>query len=397
MGRSQKRKVLHVMFDTNAIFAEGFESLVSKAARDAIEEHSKHGDLDVKWVVPEIVRLEREYQMRNNFRAVAAHAVRAEKLFCADWGISEDSINSAISATIDKQLQALNVTVQPCDAANVDWSSIMRRACFRLAPFQPGQTEKGFRDAIVCETFYQLVSSLSGRDAAVLVCGDGLMKTALGERLDAGKGARILDGIAALRDEINLRVSHVDPQTASEIEKKASAAFLNGDDQRALWAKADLHNVIWSKFGNEIQTLPAGASSYIMERHDVTPPRLIKKDGTRVFFSTHYSVRSAANFWVPAPQPIPQSAGFGLLALGQHSAHPAERSLAGEVQPITNAMLSPGSLLGLLSDGQLVVVPKPTPDLFNIHWSATFSRYKKITRARFESVERITSPPPMPA
>ncbi|CAE6694170.1 hypothetical protein R69619_00395 [Paraburkholderia nemoris] len=395
MGRPRKRKVLHVMFDTNAIFADGFESLISKAARDAIDEHSRHGDLDVKWIVPEIVRLEREYQMRNSFRSVAAHAVRAEKLFGAEWGISDDSINSAISAAIDRQLEDLNVMVQACDSANVDWSSVMRRACFRLPPFQPGPTEKGFRDAIVCETFYQLVGSLSGRDAAVLVCGDGQMKSALGERLDAAKGARILDDIPALRDEIILRVSHVDPQTASEIEQKGSAAFLNGDDQRVLWVKAGLYNVIWSKFGDEIRTLPSGASSYVMERHDVTPPRLIKKDGTGVFFSTLYTVRSAANIWVPAPQPAPQPAGGVLFALGQHLAQPGGRGLASGAQPVANPT-PPAGLLGLLSDGQFVVVPKPAPDVFNIHWSATFSRYKRITRAKFESVERVAVPPPVP-
>jgi hypothetical protein len=131
---------------------------------------------------------------------------------------------------------------------------------------------------------------------AVRVCDDGLIKAALGERLEAAKGARILDGIAALRDEIVLRVSHVDPQTASEIVQKASVALLNGEDDRVLWVKADLYNVIWSKFGDEIRAVTAGASSYVMDSHSVVRARLIKKDGTRVFFSTVYTVRYSANF-----------------------------------------------------------------------------------------------------
>ena len=66
MGRPRKKKILYVVFDTNAIFTSSDEEIVSATTRSIIADHSDHGDLEIAWILPHIVRAEREYQMRKN-------------------------------------------------------------------------------------------------------------------------------------------------------------------------------------------------------------------------------------------------------------------------------------------------------------------------------------------
>ncbi|RZF23977.1 hypothetical protein EVC45_41375 [Paraburkholderia sp. UYCP14C] len=169
--------------------AEGFEHIVSRKAADAIRAHSRHGDLDVIWLLPEVVRMEREYQMRNAFRMVLKPTLQAERLLGENWNVSQERIHAAIDAQIQAQLTELDLRVMRCDPVRVDWPELTRRSAFRLPPFQHGETEKGFRDAILCETFCQLVDSLSGKATAVLVSKDGLVGTAVNERTS---GTRIV-------------------------------------------------------------------------------------------------------------------------------------------------------------------------------------------------------------
>jgi hypothetical protein len=44
-GRPRRRRILNVVFDTNAIFNKEFDVLASQAAKDLIGRHSNHGDL----------------------------------------------------------------------------------------------------------------------------------------------------------------------------------------------------------------------------------------------------------------------------------------------------------------------------------------------------------------
>lgn len=386
MGRPRKRKTLHVVFDTNAIFTKTPEDLVSADAAAAIQEHSRHGDLDVTWILPEIVRKEREYQMHREFRTVQESAKRASELLGETWDLSEGKIKATFDRAIQEQASRLGIVFRGCDASRVDWDSVMHASAFRLPPFQPGQTEKGFRDAIVCETYVQVVSDLTGSDTAVLVTNDGLIAQALRERLP---GARLLPDMAALRDEINLRVSNVDAETAAQIEAKASKVFFDfGEPESAgsFWARAGLYDAIWDKFGDRIRAAPPGYD-WKFKRQEIGT-RLARKEGNQLFLVTTYVVKSTGSYWQPDPPPPQSSVGTqttpmpGLLGLQPEQATGVNLSnlLGG-----TNAPLVPpnrNQLLTLLGGGgKLVSINLPDVTL-EIHWSATYTRHKSVSRAK---------------
>lgn len=412
MPPKKKRKVLHVLFDTNAILADGFENLISKKAADAIREHSKHGDLDIVWLVPEIVRFEREYQMRDQFRDVLKPTKRVEQLLGADWGISQETIESAIASRIDQQLAAHKIVVRTCDATLVNLNQIVRDAAFRTAPFEPGKTEKGFRDAIICETFYQLANSLSSHETAVLVSNDKPAQRAVIARLPA---ARVLEDIEGLLNEINLRVGNVDAQTASLIESKASKLMLdfsNNSDPTALWNREKLYAAIWAKFQKEINDYWGNSNATVAEQF-LAPTRLVKKEGTRVFFSSLYTANGQATTWVPDPSPDKQPISGGLLGTGTRSDPVDIDHMPLSSLTSANPLAESGSGYTIYTTPfrRSIITPLTTPINWNatttllteplrghwetasvaaanvsILWSATLSKQMRLTRAKIDDL-----------
>jgi hypothetical protein len=373
--------MLNVVFDTNAIFNKEFDSLTCQAAKDLIGRHSNHGDLGIRWVVPEIVRGEREYQMRNEYREISSHLEKAESLFGQQWGITQNVVEERIAARISGELTGHRIEVVPCDIARVDWVSVMRRSCFREPPFQRGPTEKGFRDAIVCETFIQLASDLAGGDTAVLVSNDRLIKQYIDSCEVEGSRARVVEDLKALDDEIQLRVANVDQETQAFIERRAQQLFFpfdNREDPTCLWAREQIYQRIWAEHGDRLRAVPQGFD-YVFVAHELSPARLVSKEGPRVHFQSTYSVQSAFRFWAPAAN------------MGQETATTTLASLLGTAQglPDANNKLSQGGLSGLLgvpAAGEWKQIPKDAKDTISIDWSATFSRRRTLTHSTIDAI-----------
>jgi|GEM_PF-6366764 len=378
------------MFDTNAIMNDEFDTFVRKAAKDLIAQHSNHGDLDIRWLIPDVVRGEREYQMRNEYRGISGHVMKAENLFAQQWGITQDRVHQRIAARIDEELAANRMQIMPCDMARVDWVDVLRRSCMREPPFSPGKTEKGFRDAVLCETFVQLVGGLTGRDAAVLVSGDQLIKQYIESRGVLRNRARLVDNLEVLHDEIQLRVGDVDEATRTLIEQRAQELFYpwdNRDDLTCLWARERLHERIWEEHGARITQTPTGVQ-YVRVEHELSNARLVSKSGPRVRFESIYSVQSAPRFWVPATNVQqdtttympPSGAGIGLPGASAANFHPAQGGLLGALQS------APA--------GEWQQVNKASKDSVSIRWSTTFSRDRRLTRA---TIDELAFVEPLPS
>lgn len=54
---------LRILLDTNQLFTISAYDLLNEALRKLIEESRSHRDITIEWLVPDIVRFEREYQM----------------------------------------------------------------------------------------------------------------------------------------------------------------------------------------------------------------------------------------------------------------------------------------------------------------------------------------------
>lgn len=384
-GRPRRRRVLSVVFDTNAIFNKEFDTLVSQATKNLITEHSNHGDLSIRWVIPEIVRDEREYQMRNEYRGISSHVTKAESLFGEQWGITQEAVEQRITVCIAEELREQRIEIVPCNPGRVDWADVMRRSCFREPPFERGQTEKGFRDAVVCETFVQLATDLMGGDTAVLVSNDRLIKQYIESCEVQGNRARVVNDLKALHDEIQLRVANVDENTQAFIEKCAQRLFYpwgHQDDPKCLWNRERLHEKIMAQYGERLKQVPTGFE-YVLIGHEIWNARLVSKDGARVHFESTYAIQSGFRYWVPAAN-VPQDGSANQLV---SLANPLVGS-----QPAVSHQISKRGLLDLLpapAAGEWKQITKAEKDRIAIRWSATFSRHRTLTRSTIDAIDFV--------
>ncbi|RZF23978.1 hypothetical protein EVC45_41380 [Paraburkholderia sp. UYCP14C] len=157
---------------------------------------------------------------------------------------------------------------------------------------------------------------------------------------------------------------------------------------------------IWEQFGDHIKA-PAKDLNWEMETPALSHSRLVKKEGSRVFFVNTYTVEGYVMVWVPGPSPAPVQAitlgppwkaGNQVTALppGLLSGNYADiaRSYYGPDAP--GVPLSTLSLIGSAS-GQF---ERRTfdPVEVQIQWSATYSRQKRLTHPKIDNLVLIRLP-----
>lgn len=180
--RSQKPQ-LRVVFDTNVLYTGSASDLVKQEVASLIKE-SIFPDLEIQWYLPEMVRHERQYQMQKRALELMPAIAKVEKLLGHNLAITQQTLIDGVEKAISERQGRPGFVALPLDYARVDWSELALDAVYRRPPFQDGETEKGFRDRVVVESFLQLVAD-SPKTAAVcrivLVSGDTLVRQALQE------------------------------------------------------------------------------------------------------------------------------------------------------------------------------------------------------------------------
>jgi hypothetical protein len=146
---------LNIVLDTNALYNGSANYFLKREVADLVKSQSAP-DLTLKWIVPEIVRHERQFQMTGRALGMLPTIERLERLLGHNLNITKDILEVRVREAVDKQVADFGLLVCPLDVPNVDWQRLMMDAAYRKPPFQPGETEKGFRDAVILETFVEV-------------------------------------------------------------------------------------------------------------------------------------------------------------------------------------------------------------------------------------------------
>src|SRR5262249_30705270 len=91
---------------------------------------------------------------------IASNLSRAALLLPSASELGKDELIARVEEVIQAQIKEQEIEVVNLDVTAVDWTSLIKRAVLRHPPFEAGDKEKGFRDAIVLETFAQLHQNL---------------------------------------------------------------------------------------------------------------------------------------------------------------------------------------------------------------------------------------------
>lgn len=297
MPRAKKPPELRVVLDTNVLFSGTAHYLVTREISELITESSGHADLRVKCYLPETVIAERRYQMRKEGEKLLPHIGRLEKLLGHNLAITPDVLLDRVDAAIADQLDTLGIERLPLRVDRVDWSEMSRRSVERLAPFHDGEHEKGFRDALICEAFCQLVEDSPVTPdvcRVALVTGDERLREAAAERTSGSRNVRVLATTDELRGLVNTLVSAVSEEFVDKHRARATEYFFTKDDEGSLYYREGLRERITTEFGPALREVPPGASSRKNGTWFISRPEFVRKDKKRVTWSSVLEVECVA-------------------------------------------------------------------------------------------------------
>ena len=237
-SRRPRQSELKVVFDTSVLYTKEASDLFKPEVAEMINENRDSGDLVINWYLPEVVRHERQYQMYQSAYELLGPVQKLEKVLGHNLNITQENLEQRVKSVIDEKLSSFNIQVLRLETSEVNWHGMMLDSAYRRAPFQGGQKEKGFRDALVAEAFVQLVSQSPSTPRVcriVLVCADNLLIQALRNRLPTADNVRIVKTLEELKGLINTLASEVDEKFIGEIAEKAGKLFFEKKAMKIHW------------------------------------------------------------------------------------------------------------------------------------------------------------------
>jgi hypothetical protein len=408
--RKQPRKSqLKVVFDTNALYVTPTSpGSASDLLRDEVVNlivESKYPELDILWYLPEVVRHERQYQMETEALKLRGPINRIEKLLGHNLALTDRTLLDHVKTKIEEKEKELGLQEIKLDHASVDWSSLIHAAVYRKPPFQAGEKEKGFRDALVAESFMQLLStSPKTPDACrvVLISADALLSEALNERVSSYSNASVLAGVEELKGLINTLVSNVSEDFIEKLKPKAARFFfVSAEDKDTLYYKEKIGDRIRETFANELKKNPEGTAFRTNGTWYLSGPNFLRKEGRRIFWTSRVEVE------VEAGNMAKESGQIASLSqlLTPRASTPAPLSPEGEAGKGSLSNVSSVSVTsplygstgidwanlvtGWSNPSEKRIVTQKGRDVYEVLWSAEVTTTKGLKKSQIVEIRHI--------
>jgi len=403
-GAQHHKSQLRVVFDTNALYVTptnigSASDLVRQEIADLIGK-SKYPDLDILWFLPEVVRHERQYQMQTEALKLRSSITKIERLLGHNLALTDQILLDHVETKITEKENMLGLREIKLDHGQVDWPAMIRAASYRRPPFQPGEKEKGFRDALILESFLQLVFDSPKTPSScrvVLVTADEVLMDAVATRIAGHPNASVLRGIDELEGLINTIVSNLGEDFIAALKPKAEKLFFVKDEQDTLFVKEKIRDRLSTTFKDDLAALPEGASFRNNGTWWISPPNFSKKEGRRIFWTSRITRDAEAGYTVEAtPAYTPTLTGLSAFLGGPAGIVPQVdteflRSLSAGYSGITQ-LSAPATLPGLAmarhSPPKKVVTHKGK-DVYEVLWSTELTMAKELKKSVIEEIKHI--------
>lgn len=384
---------LKVVFDTSVLYTQVASDLLRHEVSELINEHSAHADLSIKWYLPKTVRDEREYQMSQQATQLLPSLQKLERILGHNLNITQNILAERITSAIDRQINDLGLGIIDLNVANVDWAKIVSNSVFRQPPFEAGENEKGFRDAIITEIVVQLVNNSPSSPAAcrvVLVSNDQLLIKAVKTRAQTHTNVMLLSTLEELKSLINTLVSTVSEEFVASLQKKADIYFFDEKNKAGLYYKFEIRKGISSAHAQQLEELPQGA---LIRENDQTwilsKPRFLKKEGKRVFWSSRLTVRAQSYFLEEQTKPNFSVAGLSSTGTGAGLSSVEAGKTVGLMGLSRSEAMGQTGLMSLATLAALT--PKRIPfkkgeSAFDVSWSATVKKDMTLISPKLEKI-----------
>lgn len=387
-SRKHKARELRVLFDTNTVRSGHANFLVALEVKTLISENSGHADLKILWYLPTVVKGEREYQMLNQGEELLPYVQKLERLLGHNLNITTDILKHRVSQIIEDQLKSLGLIELSLDMTKVDWAGLISASCFRQPPFSGEGGEKGFRDAVIAETFYQLIESSPTSKSLcrlIMVTGDRLLAEAVRSRTHGSTNVQVLSSVDELKGLISTLVSEVTEEYVSKHQDRVRAFFFQEGNDDCLYQKMNISELIEKQYRDRFQELPSGASRRKQGTWYIHSPQFVKKEAQTVFWSTRITVETEAYKLIDAE---PQ-AFRGLRVLGDAAVlmPPPEERLAFKLPSLGTARDIPTTPAIARESTRKHINTGKT--IFEILWSIQITTRNNIRNPKIHSIDYV--------
>lgn len=406
--KAKKKPILKVVFDTNVLYTKLASDLLGENIKLFIQNNSNHSDLIIEWYLSNIVIDERKYQMMNAAKEFIPIIRKLEKLLGHNLNITDEILGYRVNIAISEQIELLNIKKIELDIKKIDWGKIINQSCFRLPPFECGKTEKGFRDTLIAEAFFQLIKNSPSTPVIcrlTFITSDNKLYEYLKNNIKDNSNVRILNNISELESLINTLVSQVTEQFISEIIDKAKELFFNQSESSGLYYSENIYSRIKNDYNNELNTVPIKGLARKNWQIWISNPVFIRKERQRIYWSTPIKIEAnlfkhdvnlgladdsiatlLANYKPSQTIEIPSSG----LTMGD--------LLSGSKYGLTiGDVLSRKTKTHTISTSDVLSQPVNKIDMgkgsssFEVIWSINITQTKKLTLPKIEDVKFIST------
>lgn len=387
-GKTRKTE-LKVVFDTNVLYTQVASDLLRAEVAELLSQSIEDPNLTVSWFLPEVVLGERTYQMTGKATELLPGLGKLERVLGHNLGISPEIVRERIESTIERQCKAFKLHVLKVDYQKVDWPTLVKAAIERTPPFESGQKEKGFRDALAIEAFMQEVER-SPKSPTVcrlaFVSEDGLVRDALKSRTAQTSNVRVLADLGELQGLINTLASEVSEEYVNELRPKASLLFFNKDDKTGLYYSAKVSDTIREKFKAALTEVPVGASSVRDKMNWIAEPTFVEKKNSNIAWSSRIVIEQEL-MRVAAPVPPPQ-ASQGLLDVDFWKKWNEDQTSGGNAtSPITSAITANALAKALEKYKPVELEVFSSRKLaFQVRWTTRVNSRHQLSSPRIEEI-----------
>lgn len=415
---------LRVVFDTNILITETPYDFVRIEVKSLIEENKDHRDICIKWYIPDIVIKERHYQMFKKATDLIPSVNKLERLLGVSLNTSNENINHQIKNSITGIIGEYKFNILPVDTSKINWEEIIDNAAFRRPPFEEGTKEKGFRDAIISESFLQLVETspkTPNTCRLIIVSNDSALIESIKVRSSEAKNVKVLKSVAELKGYINTLVSQISEEFVAEIKELASLYFFKEDDKESVSYKENIVQSIKDKYHKELNASPPGAIIRKNGTYFIGDTRFLKKERTRVYWATQISVEAKAYNYEYKSSPFFSggtitgitgtggSVGTAATTVNTPSFAPGQispgvfkgdldfypsagilgSSIYGKVVGQPSMAVQSGGLLGPAITNMEEKLVKTGTSTFEVAWSANINQSKKFSKPSIDDIKYI--------
>lgn len=402
-NKRTRKSQLRVVFDTNALYVTPTSlGSASDLLRDEVANlvlEAKYPDLDILWYLPEVVRHERQYQMETEALKLRGPINKIEKLLGHNLALTDKTLLDHVKTKIDEKEKELGLQEIRLNHASIDWTSLIQAALYRRPPFQAGEKEKGFRDALVAESFVQLLAESPRTPKScrvVLITSDGLLAEAVKERIAGHSNASILAGVEELKGLINTLISNVSEDFIEQLKPKAAKFFfVSGENKDTLYFTEKVGERIRETFKDDLAKNPEGTTFRTNKTWYISAPNFSRKEGTQIFWTSRIEVEVEAGISTKESEPTLSK----LVALSSLNPNPISPESSGKIAT-TNALGAlygggtdwgkdwAGAITGLFTPEKTVITQKGR-DIYEVLWSAEVTTSKSLKKSEIHEIRHI--------